>query len=348
MPIRRVIHRGAARLERELDRRVGDRRAKPARIAAFRGFGRGNELLVRGRVIAEKAITRATEAESMWRNLVNSYRRFQSDEIANAKVRATYRDAVVESVTDEEGYFQIRLEPRELAEHTLWQEVDLALDPSQWGAAAPGGAVVAKAHVVLPRSADFGVISDIDDTIVRTGATSVLTMIRSVIQNAAARLPFEGVAELYRALHRDRNPIFYVSSSPWNLYELLDDFMRLHGIPHGPMLLQDWGIDDSTLVIASHETHKLAQIQTLVEYYPSMRFVLIGDSGQHDPEIYLRVIQTHAQRIIAAIIRDVTDDVRDQGVARIAEEARTAGVEMVFVKESSEALEHARRLGLLQ
>jgi phosphatidate phosphatase APP1 len=338
MPTRRVIHRGAARLERELDRRVGNRRAARVAISPYRGFGRGNELLVRGRVIAEKRITRATEAESLWRNLVNSYRRFQSDEVAGARVRATYRDAVVESVTDDEGHFQIRLEPRELAEHALWHEVDLTL---------PDSDVVAKAHIVLPASADFGVISDIDDTIVRTGATSVLTMVRSVMQNAAARLPFEGVAELYRALHRERNPIFYVSSSPWNLYELLDDFMRINGIPHGPMLLQDWGIDESTLLLASHETHKLEQIQTLVDYYPSMNFVLIGDSGQHDPEIYLRVIQAHPKRILAAVIRDVTDEVRDRGVARILEEARTAGVEMVFVKESGEALREARRLGLV-
>lgn len=123
--------------------------------------------------------------------------------------------------------------------------------------------------------------------------------------------------------------------------------MDLQGIPHGPMLLQDWGIDESTLLIASHAQHKLAQIQSVLDYYPSLSFVLIGDSGQHDPEIYLRVIQAHPGRIRAVFIRDVTPDVRDRAVARLAEEARSAGVEMLYVRDSVEARTHARRLGLI-
>src|SRR6185436_6547479 len=289
-----------------------------------RGFGREHELFVRGRVLREHRITRATEPEPLWRNLLNTYRRFESDEIAGAKVRASYRDAVVETVANEEGHAQIRLQPREMAEHLLWHEVALEL---------PDQGTSAIAHVIVPSpAAEFAVISDIDDTIVRTGMTSLLMVIRSVISNAAARLPFEGVADFYRALHRDRNPIFYVSSSPWNLYELLHDFMHINGIPHGPMFLQDWGIDQNTLLVASHEQHKLAQIRLLIDFYPQLRFVLIGDSGQHDPEIYLNVIQSHPERIAAAFIRDVTHDLRDAAVARIIEEARTTGVEMVYVR----------------
>jgi len=310
----------------------------PAIISPYRGFGRGHEMLVRGRLMMDKRVTRATEAEPLWLNLINTWRRFESDEIAGARARVSYRDAVVESVTNHEGHFQVRLEPRELAGHLLWHEV---------ACEAPDHNTSAIARVLIPAAAEFGIISDIDDTIVHTGATSLVTMIRSVINNAAARLPFEGVAELYRALHRDRNPIFYVSSSPWNLYELLDDFMNLNGIPAGPMLLQDWGIDRDTLIIDPHERHKLAQIQTLLDYYHDLRFVLIGDSGQKDPEIYLRAMQVHPNRVIAAFIRDVTGDTRDQAVARIAEGAKAAGSEMIYVRDSAHAFEEARRLGLV-
>ena len=306
-------------------------------ISPYRGFGRGSELLVRGRVLVDKRITRASAAEPLWRNLLNTYRRFQSDEVANAPIVATYRGAVVESVTDGEGYFLIRLQAAAL--DPGWHEVTLRL---------PGFDASAIAHALVPSpDAHFGVISDIDDTIVRTHATSLLGMTRSIIRNAAARLPFEGIADLYRALHVERNPVFYVSSSPWNLYELLHDFMEINGIPHGPMFLQDWGIDEATLILDSHTDHKLEQVQTLVDYYPELRFILIGDSGQHDPEIYLRVIQSHPGRIVAAFIRDVTPDLRDHGIARIIEEAKAAGVEMLYVRDSSDALTHARRLGLV-
>lgn len=340
MPTRRVVHRAAHALDRQLDRRRRIWGGRRIIISPYRSFGRGAELLVRGRVLAEKTITRASAAEPLWRNVVNTYRRFHSDEIAGAQVRASFRDAVGETVTDGEGHFQLRLETHMTpADAGLWREVAVEL---------PLTGSTAVAHVIVPDDdVELGVISDIDDTVVVTNATSLLGMVRSVIRNAAARLPFEGVAELYRSLHRGRNPVFYVSSSPWNLYELLHDFMDINGIPPGPMLLQDWGIDESTLLMASHEQHKLAQIQAIVDYYPDLRFVLIGDSGQHDPEIYLRVIQTHPGRVLAAFIRDVTPDLRDQAVARIIEEARTAGVEMLYVRDSAEAMEHGRRLNLL-
>ncbi len=333
-PVRRALHA----FERGLDRRARPRTGKIV-VSPYRGFGRPNEMLLRGRVLIEKAVTRAREAESVWRNLVNTYHRFESDEVAGAKVRASYRDAVVETVSDDEGHFQVLLKPAEMAQHTLWHQV--AVELPEHGASAV-------TEVMIPsEAASFGVISDIDDTIVQTNATSLLRMVRSIVNNAAARLPFEGVADLYRALHAERNPIFYVSSSPWNLYELLHDYMAINNIPHGPMLLQDWGSDEKTLILADHTEHKLAQIQTLLDYYPWLKWVLIGDSGQHDPEIYLEVVRAHPGKVLAAFIRDVTPDVRDKAVTQIANEMAALGVELMYVTDSKEALAHAQRLKLL-
>jgi phosphatidate phosphatase APP1 len=339
MTSRKILHRTAVELERRIDRRAAGRPvSKRTVISPYRSFGRSNELLVRGRVLTDKCVTRATAAEPLWRNVINTYRRFHSDEAAGARVVASYRDAVVESTTDDEGHFTIRLQPTTI-DARVWHEVALQL---------PDTGAAAAAHVLVPpATASFAIISDIDDTIVHTHATSLLGMTRSIIRNAAMRLPFEGVADLYRALHAERNPIFYVSSSPWNMYELLDDYMAINSIPHGPMLLQDWGIDEATLIVDSHTDHKLEQIQLLLDYYPSLKFVLIGDSGQHDPEIYLRVIQSHPDRVLSAFIRDVTADLRDHAVTRIVEQSNAAGVEMLYVRDSAEALEHARRLGLI-
>jgi len=333
---RRLLHRTALELERRFDRRASGRPvSRRVVISPYRGFGNGTEMLVRGRILVDKRITRAVEAETLWRNVLNTYRRFKSDEVVGARVVATYREAVIETVSDSEGYFQVRLEAETGGG---WHEVGLTLP--DYGAAAV-------AHVLVPPlDAQFGVISDIDDTIVRTNATSLLGMARSIINNAAARLPFEGVADLYRALHVGKNPVFYVSSSPWNLYELLHDYMDINRIPHGPMFLQDWGLDETKLILASHTDHKMKQIASIVEYFPQLKFVLIGDSGQHDPEVYLQVIRSHRGRVLAAFIRDVTPDVRDHAVSQIVAEAKAAGVEMVYVQESAEALEHARHLGL--
>jgi phosphatidate phosphatase APP1 len=363
---KRILRRTLHTFERGLDLRWRPRGGKLV-VSPYRGFGRDHEMLIRGRVLMEKPVTRVRESESTWRNIVNTYHRFQSDEVAGAKVRVSYRDAVVDTVSDAEGHFTVRLAPSVIpsvsegsgrVDGTIIAPIDAARsldsardDTALWHEAAvelPEAGVTAIAQVMLPSdAAKFAIISDIDDTIVQTNATSLLRMVRSIINNAASRLPFEGVAELYQALHANVNPIFYVSSSPWNLYELLSDYLDINGIPHGPMFLQDWGIDEKTLILASHTEHKLAQIQTIVDYYPGLKFVLIGDSGQHDPEIYLQVVRAHPGRVLAVFIRDVTPHVRDAAVARIANDAATLGVEMLYVKDSAEALTHARRLALV-
>lgn len=320
-----IVRSLAHHTERGFDRRRRKRIGVPV-IVPYRGFGRAGELMVRGRVLMQKRVTRAREAEPVWRNVLNAYRRFQSDEVEGAQVRATYRDAVMETVTDEEGHFQVRLESTLVDHTTLWQEVELMLS---------GGQAPVTAHVLVPPAdAAFGVISDIDDTIVKTGATSLKAMIRSVmLSNAAMRTPFEHVSDLYRTLHAERNPLFYVSSGPWNLYELIHDYLDINGIPHGPIFLQDWGLDESTLITRPHEEHKLAQIHAIFEYYPALPFLLIGDSGQHDPEIYLKAIQAHPGRVKLAIIRDVTGEMRDRVVSAIVDEVHAAGSEMIFVEE---------------
>ena len=339
MAWRDIVHSMAVGVEQRIDRRRRPRNGVPS-IVPYRGFGRAGELMIRGRVLLEKRITRATEAEPVWRNVLNAYRRFNSAEVAGARVRATFREAVVETVTDDEGHFQVRLQSHLIGDDALWHDVGLIL--------AGGEAAVTAEAMVPPPDAGYGVISDIDDTVVQTGATSLKAMLRSVmLQNAAMRMPFEGVADLYRLLHADRHPLFYVSSGPWNLYDLISDFMDINGIPHGPIFLQDWGLDRETFVTRPHELHKLREIQSLLDYYPALPFILIGDSGQHDPEIYLRAIQANPGRIRLAIIRDVTPDIRDHAVGAIAQEAHAAGSEMVYVPDSSQALEHLRRLELI-
>jgi phosphatidate phosphatase APP1 len=336
----RRIRQTALTIEELLDRRLRRRVDGRAKIDPYRGFGRSGDVIVRGRVLRDRIITRARSAEPVWRSLLNAYRRFESDEIPGAHVRVSMADATLDTITNDEGFFEARLQPHALDSQALWHDVRLELEGSEQ---------IATGHILVPPpSATLGIISDIDDTIVQTGATSLRSMIRTVaLSNAAMRTAFEGVADLYQALHRDLNPIFYVSSSPWNLYDLLSDFMDLSGIPPGPMFLQDWGLDEVTLIHAPHATHKLREIDALLAFYPELPFVLIGDSGQQDPEIYLQVIRNHPGRIRAAFIRDVTGDVRDRGVTSIADAAREAGTPMRYVADSATALREATALGIL-
>jgi phosphatidate phosphatase APP1 len=319
----------------------------PFEILPYRGHGTSRELFLKGRVLEETGITHPGPDDALWLNLLNMIRRFASDEIAGARVLASFGELRAETTADEEGFFEVRFRLAEpLDGSSRWHPVELELlSPPSPG----GGEVRSKGHVLVPRGAGFGVISDLDDTVVRSSATNLLKMAWIVVRNNAhTRLPFEGVGAFYEALRRGKegdssNPIFYVSSSPWNIYDLLEDFLNVHGIPPGPLFLKDW----SPTVLGKHRNYKLGVIRNLLETYEDMPFVLIGDSGEEDPEIYLQVIREHPKRIKTVYIRDVTPGERDTEVQAIASEARRLGTDMVTVPDTVAAAEHAVSAGLI-
>jgi phosphatidate phosphatase APP1 len=134
-----------------------------------------------------------------------------------------------------------------------------------------------------------------------------------------------------------------VSSSPWNIYDMLVDFLNVHGVPHGPLFLKDWSLS----VLGKHRDYKLGVIRHLLSTYKDLPFVLIGDSGEEDPEIYLQAVREHQRRIKVIYIRDVTSVERDAEVRAIAGEARKLGTEMVAVPDTTAAAEHAASIGLV-
>lgn len=319
----------------------------PFEVLPYRGHGTPRVLFLRGRVLEKAGITSSGQDDTAWQNVRNMARRFASDEVAGARVRATFGELRSEVVADAEGFFDVRLDlPEPLSGPTRWHPVELELlhPPSP-----SGERVTSTGQVIVPNEARVGIISDIDDTVVRSHATSVLKMAWIVlVNNAHARLPFEGVAEFYEALRRGAdgdayNPIFYVSSSPWNIYDVLEDFLDVHGVPEGPIFLKDW----SLTVLGKHHDHKLGLIRKLLATYPDLPFILIGDSGEQDPEIYHQVVREHPGRIRAVYIRDVTSDERDAEVRAIAADVRRLGSEMVLVEDTALAAEHAANAGLI-
>ena len=341
----RVVEERFDALRFSIKRRFG--LLDPFEILPYRGHGTNRELFLRGRVLEETGIKRAGQDDAVWLNVLNMARRFASDEVAGARVRASFGGLQVETTADAEGFFDVRFRLAEpLEDTTTWHPVELdLLSPPSPG----GGEVRSVGHVLVPCGAGFGVISDLDDTVVRSSATNVLKMAWIVVRNNAhTRLPFEGVGAFYEALQRGKdgdatNPIFYVSSSPWNIYDMLEDFLNVHGVPPGPLFLKDW----SPTVLGKHQDYKLGLIRRLLDTYEDLPFVLIGDSGEEDPEIYLQAVREYPKRIKAVYIRDVTSHERDVEVKALANQARKLGTEMVAVPDTIAAAEHAASIGLI-
>lgn len=319
-------------------------------VVTYRGFGSQERVWFRGRVLDDHSAVTG-DHDSVWRNVTTTLRRIETDEIPGATVRVRFYDAELELETDESGFFDAVLEPRRIDRERLWHEVHVELLRPLSASREP---IFATGQVIIPdEDVEFGLISDLDDTVIRTGAQNRLQMGRVVLlNNASTRTPFPGVASFYRALQggpdrQGHNPIFYVSSSPWNLYSLFVDFLESHDVPPGPVLLRDYGFVEGRSFTGSHRSHKLERVAGILGAFPALQFVLIGDSGQKDPEIYREIVQTHAGRIRAVFIRDVTPPGRDEQVRAIAREVEAQGVPMALVKDTVEAARKAVELGLL-
>src|SRR5690606_29363299 len=130
---------------------------------------------------------------------------------------------------------------------------------------------------------------------------STLTMIR---YDSRSRTPFEGVSDLYKTLmNHGENPLFFVSGSSYNLYDLLTSFCEYQDIPKAPFFLSNIGLDLKQWFKKDTVPYKLEYIQWILDIYPLLSFILIGDSGQYDPEIYLQVHNQNPGRIKAIYIR---------------------------------------------
>jgi len=345
-------------LKRHLASRLGT--PDPIQVLPYRGFGTAGRLELAGRVLEDEGGRSQGRDDSLWLNVLATWKRMESDEVPGARVVARLGGQSWEAVSDGEGYVRWEIEPPPEVAAALagggWVDVEVEIaelpgDLARRHGLARGGRAVGEALVPSP-DARFAVVSDLDDTVVETGATQTLVMARNTfLRNAHTRLPFEGVGALYRALARGGasggpNPVFYVSSSPWNLYDLLRDFLSLHGLPDGPLLLQDFGLDRTKLFVAHHDDHKLAQIRRVLATYPHLPLVLLGDSGQRDPEIYRKVVEEHPERVLAVYLRDVTRTPgRSAEIADLWRETVEGGVEMVLAPDTVAAAESAAARG---
>ena len=313
-------------------RQLVARRRDPVILLPYLGYGTSEKLALCGRVLEDEGFRPPKESERRWRNLVALLKRLESDEVPGARVRATYRGRSVEAVSDSEGYFRIELVAPWLSPG--WHEIQLELQHPK---------VAATGMVLVPPSdAEFGVISDLDDTVIQSEVTRKLRMaVKLALSNSHTRKPFPGVAAFYRALHRGRNPFFYVSKSPHNLYAPLVDFLQHQQLPAGPLVLRDYGV-------RMKKDHKARAIEDILSTYPALRFILIGDSGEQDPEIYAAILSRFPERVCVIYIRSVDrSPARLKAIEKLAGLVASTGCQLVLAADSEFAAAHAAAEGLI-
>lgn len=326
----------------------------PISVLAYRGYGRHDHIFLQGRVLKNKVIT-TSPRDSVWRNIVNNYKRFGSAEIRGAQLTVTFGDNAFDLITDREGYFYLDaplknpLNPSD----KKWRKATIRLQRTRRREVD----LIETAKILVPSRAEFGVISDIDDTILITEVTSLLKLkmlYNTFLKNATNRKIFHEVEAFFRALQRgkegaNRNPVFYVSKSPWNLYDFLEDFIELNELPRGPLLLRDIGIFPShfpfEFLDKQYRGHKISSVARILRMYPELPFILIGDSGEKDAEIYITIAKAFPDQVKAIYIHDVKEPLRRRRTLELIENSGIPHIKLV--NSYREAAENAQQRGFL-
>jgi phosphatidate phosphatase APP1 len=277
----------ARRVERGLER-IGRRRTLPV-LEPYLGHAEPGGVVLRGRVLTHLRRAQPEPEQSRWTNLRQMLSLFLTDEVAGVAVRA----AGAEARSDAEGYVTLHV-PGTFAPG--WAELPAAL-PDQ-------PPVACRALVPAPE-AETMVISDIDDTVIETGAHSLPRNLWTTFTGSAlSRRAHPDAVALMRGLSDGgRVPVFYVSSSPWNLHHFLETLFAREGVPPGPMFLRDLGVTEAG-VGRSHGDHKGEAIDAILAANPDLSAILLGDTGQHDAAIYRAAVERHPGRVRAVGLRE--------------------------------------------
>ncbi|WEV67753.1 DUF2183 domain-containing protein [Bifidobacterium sp. ESL0769] len=161
---------------------------------------------------------------------------------------------------------------------------------------------------VVPVGAKVGIITDVDDTIMVTHAPSpVKAAYNLLLLNPKKRSTVPGMSALFTRLAdmMPDAPFFYLSTSPWNVESSIRNFIAEQGYPAGPLLLRDLDPRPKTFVPSGVE-HKLQFAEQLMEDFPDMKFILIGDDGQKDPVTYATIARRYPGRVLAIAIRELS------------------------------------------
>src|SRR5680860_1731331 len=250
-------------------------------IKIYRGYANDNEVVLFGHLFRDGIQSQYLWNKRRLKHALSVWRMFTLKTLPNVEIKLEYEGQFYKAVTEEDGYFSFYI-PLSESLRSGWHIKDVMLDYEK---------IIEKTRVefVKPDHDNYGLISDIDDTFLISHSSHVLRKLYVILtKNVSKRKFFEDVLEHYKLLaHSERNDpdglraFFYVSSSEWNLYNFIERFSELHDFPKAVMKLKKIksGLWNFFQTGGGDHDHKFIKVKNILEYYPDIRFVLLGDDS---------------------------------------------------------------------
>lgn len=325
-------------------------------IRTFRGFGSSHRVFVNGQITRGLPIGKARDRAlgrnaRLRRRVLDALKLAFSPRLPGGRVRITCAGATIETTSDSLGHFSASLDIAHTSVSSPCQcyRVDLLQPFAEESVSCEGSVLVAGPQ------AQRIIVTDIDDTIIYTGVANKAKMLwRLFGHSAQQRTPFPGIGAFYRALHAgatgdESNPVIYVSRAPWSIYPVLEAFLQLHDFPRLPVLqLREWGITWRHPFPRRARSHKTGLLEQVFQNCPEHRLLLIGDSGQRDPELYEEFARRYPDRIDGIYLRDVSTGAgRTRGLEALKASLAESGIPVVISGETNEMASDAATRGFI-
>ncbi|OKL54982.1 hypothetical protein BSZ39_00965 [Bowdeniella nasicola] len=267
------------------------------RVIGYLGYGTTDAARVLARVLLSRPSRSAPNLPAPIDKASRGWRNFMTVHAADLPVKIQVGDALVTAHTNRNGYLDV-----EFTGH--------GLPPGRHSAylQTPEGKVSRADVEIIGDDQRIGLVSDIDDTILITMLPRpLLAFWNSFVRHTSTRKPVPHMAELYTAMRvrRPDLPVFYLSTGAWNTFSVLRRFLAKNGFPDGPLLLTDWG-PTQTGWFRSGQEHKRTMLRRLRTRFPHVKWILIGDDGQHDPQIYGEFAAEFPDDVLLIGIRQLT------------------------------------------
>jgi len=316
-------------------------------LQLYRGYANEQELIVMGHVLRREQ--NYDFEKKKLKNARSILRLFRIKTIKNFDVYLHYNDQIIHTKTLDDGYFKFCI--------PLEKETNFGWIPYKVSVKYEGKTTFCEGSFIRPHKGKLGIISDIDDTFLISHTNNFFRKLYILLfKNVNDRKVFKNVVPHYQALSsagrkntEEVNAFFYISSSEWNLYRFIAKFTRIHKLPKAVFLLKDIkrGITDFFMSGRGNHDHKFEKIKHVVEFYPTLKYVLMGDDSQHDPILYERICKIFPVTVIAVYIRQ-TGKYQKTEVAKIMKNLESLNVAVCYFKESSEAIKHSKSIGIIE
>ncbi|MAU17094.1 MAG: hypothetical protein CMH46_16320 [Muricauda sp.] len=304
-------------------------------ILPYLGYGKENTIKIMGSAFYERRLNDSRINDSNWTNAKRMIRLFHQRPVAHEEVLISFNGHSKKVITDDRGYFETELN-FDTAIGVGYHHVQYSLLGQ-----LPNPVTAHGKCLVVDSNSTLGIISDIDDTIVTSHAYGFSKKIRTALfNNAHTRETNTGIVSFYKELHTHGGPFFYVSSSERNMYGYWMNFLKTNGFPIGPLLLKElkYGIKDLILTGKGKHNHKYEKITHILNFYPFLSFILVGDNGQEDVEIYHSVVLDFPHRIKGIIIVPTLQKSLDRDIVA---DCKKYNVDILTIDDGKESLNTA-------